>query len=211
MLVGTLDVVSLLAAAGIVIAAMAVLFINEPPKDVAEKRTPAEPVPLYIELRWKDGEPHDVDTWVQCQLIRPDGGEDTYTVSYRQRHAGFLDLVWDDLGGRGTANFERVTSNSAITKIPPNVLCRGNVHLYSTHAGNLPLEGSLLVILDKDAPSEEALTPEVGLDFKISHQGEELTLFEIAWNQEGHLDSKTVLMYPKVSRTCLATDLCDKG
>ncbi|PIR82264.1 hypothetical protein COU20_03875 [Candidatus Kaiserbacteria bacterium CG10_big_fil_rev_8_21_14_0_10_59_10] len=205
-----LDVVALLAVMTILIAALAVPFINEPPKDVAEKRAPTEPVPFYVELRWEYGQPHDVDTWVQCVIVRPDGVKSVYTVSYRQRHAGFLDLVWDDLGSPSPVNFERVVSNSNVQKMPPNTFCRINAHLYSSHGGMMPVKGDLTVILDKDAPTEELLTPEKGLPFSIVYKGEEVTLFELAWDERGQLIQGAIAMYPNVPLSCLATSICGK-
>jgi hypothetical protein len=205
-----IDIIAGLAGFGILLALLQVLFINEPPKDVAEKRTPTEPSPFYLELKWEDGAPHDVDTWVRCTVARPDGNSESYTVSYLQKHAGPLDLVWDDLGGPTPQNFERVISNSLIERIPPNTFCYVNAHLYNSHSGAFPLRGHLTLILDKDGSSEEVLTPAGGLKFILSFPGEETTLFRIGWDQHGQPMRESIEAYPNVQRICLATKACLK-
>ena len=110
-LIAVLDALAILGGLAIMLFVMAVVFVNKPPKDVAERRTPTEPVPLYVQVSWTYGAPHDVDTWMRCRVRTQDGEAVEYVVGYKQRHHGFLDLVWDDLGKKGTPNFEKIVGN----------------------------------------------------------------------------------------------------
>lgn len=201
LVLGMLDFMTITAAVGIAASAVSIPHVNEPPKDVAERTTPVAPTVLYSILNWKDGEPHDVDGWHRCTVQRASGPLH-YTVNYRQRSDGFLDLLRDDLGRPSYLNAELVQSNSEINQMPPNTVCRVNVHLYHSHTGSLPVEGHLIVILNKDAKNEVLLAD---VPFELARPGQEVTVAAIAFDGDGNPLTDAISTYPDAETVPIAT------
>src|SRR3989344_5465972 len=65
-MLGWVDLTTNTAVLGLAAASLSVPYVNQPPKNQADKRVSVTPVPLFVRLRWGDGLPHDLDLWVMC-------------------------------------------------------------------------------------------------------------------------------------------------
>jgi len=175
------------------IAMVAVQFINEPARNNGNKRTPVTPTPLFVRLAWGALLPHDLDLWVRCyQQIGDNPPTNIISIGYSRTSEGWLDLLRDDQGGH-IINEEQLQSNSTVNGIPPNTTCHFNVHLYLPHGGNLPVDGDIKVIQNKDSDTEVPVS-DVDVDgtrgtrFTLKYTGEEITLVTAHWDEKGKLE-----------------------
>ena len=202
-LVGFIDVALLLALVGVVVAMETIPFINRPPKDVADRRAPSEPIAFFLEDQWPDGFPHDIDTWVECDSEIDGVRTNRLTVGYPRRSALWLDLQRDDLGAPSVRNIEIIQSNSEVTKVPPNTFCRLNVHLYHSHGGILPVHGTMRVILNKDSSTTEKVVVET--KYELRRPGEEITVAQLVWDKDGEVIEEATVLWPTVKTEFIAT------
>lgn len=200
-LIGFLDLTSTTQLIGLAAAAIATPFVNPPPKNNGDKRLKVTPVPLFERLNWGSKLPHDLDIWTRCYSIVDGRKADHVTIGYNHRSDGWLDLLRDDQGGL-IVNEEQLQSNSEVSAIPPNTLCNFNVHLYHSHGGQLPVEGELIVIQNKDG-DDEMLVGDV--KFTLSAPGEEQTVLTAAWDAHSNLIKGSVLRYPDAPLQPIAT------
>lgn len=202
-LVGLLDLATNTAITGMALSAMMMPHVNDPPKNVAEKKTPTAPSAVFFQIQWTYGDPHDIDMWTRCYSIVDEKKQKAITVGYFQRSAGWLDLQRDDLGRPSIINLEEVKSNSEILEVPPNTSCRINVHLYHSHGGMLPIEGNLIAISNKDDTSKESLIAVV--QFRLNKPGDEITLLYVSWDEEGQVIDDSVQTFPDVKTIPIVT------
>jgi len=203
--VGVIDLSTNTSATGILTAAVAIPHINPPPRDIAEKRTSVTPNALFIQIRWPNGFPHDVDTYLQCYVEGSDGKKhNMVNVNFRQKSDKWLNLKVDDLGRPSVINVEEVQSNSQVATVPPLTFCRLNVHLYHSHGGIMPFTGVFAMIADKDADNEKLLASG---EFVISEPGEESTLVTVSWDTRGRPILSSIKSYPNVDTVGIATTI----
>ena len=195
------DLMSNTSATGLLVSAISIPHINVPPRDVSNKRVSVSPKAIFIQIRWPNGFPHDIDTYVRCYQIVNGQKQNRLDVNYQQRSHRWLDLNRDDLGRPGMLNTEEVQSNSQVGKIPPNTFCQINAHLYHSHSGVLPVQGELLVIADKDADNEELLA---ALVFTFEKAGNELVLFTARWDNKGLVIKNSITIYPQAEGDFIA-------
>lgn len=185
--------------------AASLIHMNEPPKGDQMDRSDTTPAAIFVQVSWDDGEPHDVDTYLRCTEYLV-GKEVITEVNFRQKHSGFLDLFPDDLGKPSFENYERTMSNSMRDRLLPNTLCQLNVHLWSAHSGELPIDGEFHVILNKDDPVKEVrLTDKKGSKYSLSIPGEEVTLAQLVINDVGEIYTEASALYPETAHQCMAT------
>jgi len=197
------DLFALTSATGLITSAIAIPHINPPPRDVGKRRTPIEPTALYFEVRWPDGELHDIDVWVACYNEIGGIKVNFLSIGFIQKSNLWMDLIRDDLGRPSVINFERVLSNSEAPTIPPNAFCRFNVHLYHSHGGSLPVEGVITAIANKDDTANERLI--ASIPFVLSVRGEEITVLTVAWDDRGVFIPQSVKTFPEVETKLIAT------
>lgn len=186
------------------VALVSVIHINPPPLGEYEKVSKLAPSALYAQIGWKFNEPHDVDTYLRCSS-HVNGCAFRFTVNFKQKVSGFLDMGHDDLGKPSANNHETAMTNSKIDQLPPNTVCVLNAHLYSSRGGTIPLSGVFHVILNKDNPDEEILTTAEGLPYELRHKGEEVTLMQLVINEDGQVMRDATLFFPETPFVCLAT------
>jgi len=195
------DLLMLTAASSMQTAVIAVLNVNPPPKDLAEKIKPKKPVVLWGVMEWQRATPNDLDLWVECVTLA-DARKNTVIVSYRQRTDGWLDLSQDDQGAPSPENFEVVNSNSNIWAVPPRTVCTFNVHHYAAKGGPIPMHGVFKLWWKMNTPEEVLLA---NLNFSVQGAGEERTLLVVHWDERGQLDRDTTTSYPTAQTRFIAT------
>ncbi len=202
-LLGFLDLSVSTQTVGLAAASLSIPYVN--PKSTAngDKKLSVAPVALYARLQWEKGKPHDVDFWVRCNTLADAGKGEVQDANWKSRNATWFDLIKDDVGGPSYLNEEQVQSNSqAEGLIPPNTTCRLNVHLYHSHEGQFPLQGSVLVIQDKDS-DQEILVGDVS--FSLMFPGQELTILTAVWDERGNLIPEGTSVFPEAAMVAIAT------
>lgn len=202
MLIGWVDITTNVSVTGLAAAALSVPYVNPPPKNQADKRVPVTPVPFFVRLRWGDGLPHDLDLWIACHQGVGDKTTNEIVVGYRQKSAGWLDLLRDDLGGPSILNEEQAQSNSEVRRVPARSTCRVNVHLYHTSGGTIPVRGNVIVILNKDGDNEYLLG---NVTFDLVVPGQEITALVATWGEGGEPIKESVQIYPDAPQELIAT------
>lgn len=202
LLLGFVDLTTNTQMLGLAAAAISTPFVNPPPKNNGDKKLNVTPTPFYIRIRWKDGAPHDIDTWVRCYNLVEGTRGNEITIGYSRKSHGWLDLLRDDLGGPSYLNEESVQSNSTIPRMLPNTTCRINLHLYHSHGGKLPVVGNVVVIQDKDS-DDETLVGDV--EFQLDFPGQEITTIVATWDDHGNLIQEAVEKFPEAPVELIAT------
>jgi hypothetical protein len=168
-----LDVLMNTALGFIVLFILAFIMVRPEAKPAPEVK--AE---FIIQVTWADGNPDDVDTWVQA----PNGS----VCSFRRREDGFMNLTKDDLGDR---NDTVTLPDGSVLKSPINkevVEIRGiipgehiaNVHMYSKVSPE-PTEVTVDLIRTK-APYGTIVSKKV-----VLQRGEEKTAFRFTVTIDG--------------------------
>lgn len=201
-LLGFLDLSTTTQMAGLASAGLAIPYVNPKSENNGDKKVAVSPVPLFARVQWKGGWPHDLDFWVQCFNLANGEKTNYVNVNYKQKAGLWLDLVKDDLGGPSYLNEEQVQSNSQVQGVPNNTSCTFNVHLYHSHGGAFPLEGSIIVIQDKDSDQEVLIAD---LSFLVAFPGEEMTLVSAVWDDRGNFLPEGSSVYPDVPTKSIAT------
>ncbi|MGE5147620.1 MAG: hypothetical protein ACM3N5_12785 [Candidatus Eiseniibacteriota bacterium] len=144
---------------------------------------------VMVEIRWPDELDADVDLWVQAPGDVP--------VGYSNKGGKIFNLLRDDLGTKGDAtglNYEVSYSRG----IPPGEYVV-NVHLYrnNTQLTEIPVTTVVSVKGPTAHGAKQILTSQV----KLTHLGQELTVFRFRLTKNGELDSGSVNSLPKPLRS----------
>jgi hypothetical protein len=196
------DLQNSVSVATLTISATAIPFVNEPSKNDGDKKLPVSPTPLYVELDWGENLPHDLDLWISCYQETGGIKSNALTIGYKRTSQGWMDLLRDDLGAPSPINKEVAQANSDVSRVPPNVFCQFNVHLYHSHGGALPVKGVLNVIQDKDSQNQKAVA---SASFEINEPGQEITAVSARWDERGDLIASSVQMFPEGPQLKIAT------
>ena len=202
LLICFLDITTSGQTLGLAAAAISMPFVNPPPKNNGDKRLAVTPVPLFIRNQWRDGLPHDIDTWVRCYSLVQGQRANVLTIGYSRTSEGWLDLLRDDQGAPSYLNEERIQSNSGVSQVPPNTACFVNVHLYHSHGGGIPVEGELVVIQDKDGDNEKLVGD---IKYELVVPGQEITVLSAVWDDHGNLFPDSVEKFPAAHTELIAT------
>ena len=144
---------------------------------------------VMVEIRWPDELDADVDLWVQAPGDVP--------VGYSNKGGKIFNLLRDDLGTKGDAtglNYEVSYSRGIV---PGEYIV--NVHLYrnNTQLTDIPVTTVVSVKAPHAHGAKQILTSQV----KLSHLGQELTVFRFRLNKNGDLDAGSVNSLPKPLRS----------
>ena len=144
---------------------------------------------VMVEIRWPDELDADVDLWVQAPGDVP--------VGYSNKGGKIFNLLRDDLGTKGDAtglNYEVSYSRGIV---PGEYIV--NVHLYrnNTQLTDIPVTTVVSVKAPHAHGAKQILTSEV----KLTHLGQELTVFRFRLNKNGDLDAGSVNSLPKPLRS----------
>lgn len=175
-----------LALAGFVAMVLLLLPHLNPPA-TAEEGTPA-PGNVIVEISWPEKVDADVDLWVQAP------GD--VAVGYSNKGGLIFNLLRDDLGGQ--ADVTEINYEVSYSRGVPAGEYTVNVHLYRDMSGQLPLPVTVTVSV-KSAPNLAAkriLTTKL----KLNHQGQEMTAFRFALDEDGRLVAGSVHDLPKPLR-----------
>ncbi|QQG38289.1 MAG: hypothetical protein HYS26_01940 [Candidatus Kaiserbacteria bacterium] len=183
--------------------AIAIPQVNPPPRDGIEKRQTTEPTPFYIEMRWADQLPHDLDLYITCYSLVNMQRTDPTVVFYNRKSSRWLNLLHDATGyPRSQRNVEEARVNSSVRTVPKNTVCLINTHIWSRHGGPLPVKGTVLAIANKDSPRQKTI---VNLEFTIGQVGEECSLAQIVWDEKSDVLFDSVETYPNLPTQRIAT------
>ena len=144
---------------------------------------------VMVEIRWPDELDADVDLWVQAPGDVP--------VGYSNKGGKIFNLLRDDLGTKGDAtglNYEVSYSRGIV---PGEYVV--NVHLYrnNTQLNEIPVTTVVSVKGPHAHGAKQILTSQV----KLTHLGQELTVFRFRLNKNGDLDAGSVNSLPKPLRS----------
>ncbi len=200
LLLAFIDLLANTAATGVILSGLATPHINPPPQNQADKATDTSPTAFFVQLTWGDDLPHDIDMAVACGSLQ--NKQLPSTVNYKQTRSGWLVLKQDDQGKPSVMNLEKVESNTEVMKIPPLTRCWINAHLYHTHNGSMPVEGTLLAIQDKDNAHERLISR---VPFKLTFPGEEITVIEVTWNERSVILDEVTETFPNTKLARIMT------
>jgi hypothetical protein len=139
----------------------------------------ASPGNVIVEIRWPDGSDADVDLWVQAPGDVP--------VGYSNKGGAIFNLLRDDLGRVGdptNQNYEISFSRG----LPPGEYT-ANAHLYRNPSGQ-PVDVTMAISVKANAQS--SARPLLSTKMTLRREGEELTGFRFALNQDGKLQAGSV-------------------
>ena len=144
---------------------------------------------VMVEIRWPDELDADVDLWVQAPGDVP--------VGYSNKGGKIFNLLRDDLGTKGDAtglNYEVSYSRGIV---PGEYIV--NVHLYrnNTQLTDIPVTTVVSVKAPHAHGAKQILTSQV----KLSHLGQELTVFRFRLTENGDLETGSVSSLPKPLRS----------
>jgi hypothetical protein len=139
----------------------------------------SSPGNVIVEIRWPDGHDADVDLWVQAPGDVP--------VGYSNKGGAIFNLLRDDLGRVGdptNQNYEISFSRG----LPPGEYT-ANVHLYRNPSGQ-PVDVTMAVSVKANVQS--SARPLLSTKMTLRREGEELTGFRFALDQDGRLQAGSV-------------------
>jgi hypothetical protein len=144
---------------------------------------------VMVEVRWPDQVDADVDLWVQAPTDVP--------VGYSNKGGKVFNLLRDDLGTKGDAtglNYE-VSYSRGVVAGEYTV----NVHLYrnNTQLADIPVTTVISVKGPTAHTAKQILTSQV----KLSHIGQETTVFRFRLTKNGELEAGSVNGLPKPLRS----------
>jgi hypothetical protein len=144
---------------------------------------------VMVEVRWPDQVDADVDLWVQAPSDVP--------VGYSNKGGKVFNLLRDDLGTKGDAtglNYEVSYSRGVIAGE-----YTVNVHLYrnNTQQSDIPVTTVISVKGPTAHTAKQILTSQV----KLSHIGQEVTVFRFRLTKNGELEAGSVHGLPKPLRS----------
>lgn len=176
-----------LALAGFVAMVLLLLPHLNPPA-TADDGTPA-PGNVIVEINWPHKVDADIDLWVQAPGDGP--------VGYSNKGGLIFNLLRDDLGGQ--ADVTDINYEVSYSRGVPSGEYTVNVHLYRDMSGQLPIPVTVTVSVKKAAksPAKRLLTTKL----MMQHQGQELTAFRFALDDEGKIVPGSVHDLPKPLRS----------
>lgn len=139
----------------------------------------ASPGNVIVEIRWPEGHDADVDLWVQAPGDVP--------VGYSNKGGAIFNLLRDDLGRVGdptNQNYEISFSRG----LPPGEYT-ANAHLYRNPSGQ-PVEVTMAISVKADV--QASARPLLTTKLVLRREGEELTGFRFALDQDGRLQAGSV-------------------
>ena len=179
------DVV-MLALCGFVAIVLLLLPHLNPPTAADQVKSPGN---VIVEIRWPDDLNTDVDLWVEAPGDMP--------VGYSNKGGGVFNLLRDYLGH--TNDLSELNYEMSYSRGVPAGSYTVNVHLYRNKTYAFPVPVTVVVTV-KDAPHTRArqiLKTEVSL----RREGEEITAFRFALNEDGTLVTGSVNSVPRPLRS----------
>lgn len=181
------DVIMLALAGFVALVILLLPHIAEP----GARQTEDVPAPgnVIVEIRWPDALDADVDLWVQAPGDVP--------VGYSNKGGLIFNLLRDDLGLRADAtriNYEVTYSRG----IPPGEYTV-NLHLYRNKAGVIPVPVTVVVSVKGD-PTQSGKQI-LASDVDLTRNGQELTVFRFALDEDGSLRPGSVHSLAKPLRS----------
>src|ERR1035437_6328874 len=105
-------------------ATAAIPYINPKSRNNGDQRLPITPTPLYVELDWGYGLPHDLDLWIRCYQERDGVKVNMLSIGDKRTSEGWMDLQRDDQGMPSPLNKEVAQANSDVSHVPPDSVCQ---------------------------------------------------------------------------------------
>jgi len=135
---------------------------------------------IFVSVRWPDGEPQDIDLWVQ--------GPDGTPVGYSNKVSSTWSYLRDDLGADV---FSKENYELAVTQGVPTGKYIINLHFFSSHGGrfNVPVKAEIVLKKTPDAEKEFIFKGEI----TIKNVGDEITVVQF------HIDETRNLIKESVS------------
>jgi hypothetical protein len=176
-----------LALAGFVAVVLLLLPHLNPPA-TADAGTPA-PGNVIVELSWPNRIDADVDLWVQAPGDVP--------VGYSNKGGTIFNLLRDDLGRQ--ADVTDINYEVTYSRGVPAGEYIVNVHLYRDMSGQLPLPAT--VVVSVKASADVAAKRVLSTKLRLTHQGQETTVFRFTLDEAGNLVPGSVHDLPKALRS----------
>lgn len=176
-----------LALAGFVAVVLLLLPHLNPPA-TADAGTPA-PGNVIVELSWPNQLDADVDLWVQAPGDVP--------VGYSNKGGTIFNLLRDDLGRQ--ADVTDINYEVTYSRGVPAGEYIVNVHLYRDMSGQLPLPAT--VVVSVKASADVAAKRVLSTKLRLTHQGQETTVFRFTLDEAGNLVPGSVHDLPKALRS----------
>jgi len=176
-----------LALAGFVAVVLLLLPHLNPPA-TANEGTPA-PGNVIVELNWPSQIDADVDLWVQAPGDVP--------VGYSNKGGTIFNLLRDDLGRQ--ADVTDINYEVTYSRGVPAGEYIVNVHLYRDMSGQLPLPAT--VVVSVKSSSDVAAKRILSTKLRLTHQGQETTVFRFSLDDAGNLVPGSVHDLPKALRS----------
>jgi hypothetical protein len=176
-----------LALAGFVAVVLLLLPHLNPPA-TADAGTPA-PGNVIVELSWPNQIDADVDLWVQAPGDVP--------VGYSNKGGTIFNLLRDDLGRQ--ADVTDINYEVTYSRGVPAGEYIVNVHLYRDMSGQLPLPAT--VVVSVKASADVAAKRVLSTKLRLTHQGQETTVFRFTLDEAGNLVPGSVHDLPKALRS----------
>lgn len=179
------DVIMLALAGFVAIVILLIPFINQDAKKEEEAKAQGN---LFVEIRWQDNSPNDVDLWVKAPGDKP--------VGYSNKNGVYFDLLRDDLGYSPSdpmgLNYESAFSRSAV---PGEYIVNLHGYHFEEKVPTL-VEVSVSMKRPTDTSARRILNSKVQLRSK-----EELTVFRFKIDEHGYFDPFSVNRIPHPLRT----------
>ena len=134
---------------------------------------------IFVSVRWPDGQPQDIDLWVQ--------GPDGMAVGYSNRVSATWSYLRDDLGAD---TFSPENYELAVTQgIPPGKYVI-NLHFFSSHGGPLNVPVKAEVVLKKTPDAEKEIIFKGEVTIKIV--GDEITIVQFQMDETRSVIKETI-------------------
>lgn len=165
----------------VVILIFLILFLLILPKE--KKKDESQNVQIggniAVSVRWPDGQPQDIDLWVQ--------GPDGIPVGYSNRTSRTWSYLRDDLG---TDVFSPENYELAVTQGVPMGKYVINLHFFSNHGGplNVPVQAEVILKATQVADKEIIFKGEV----IIKNTGDEITVVQFQIDENRSLIKNSV-------------------
>jgi len=174
---------ALIAFTDVLFAILFVFFLMPHQPSVAEAEKAVPPGHLTVIATWPSGIDIDVDLWVRAPNQKN-------AVGYSNKGGPIFNLLRDDLGA--TADLTAHNSEYSFSRgLPPGEYIVA-VHLFSTHG------------LGADVPVHIEVRRQIGRvyalvaseDVMFDHQGQEITVIRLTFDEQGGVISKSYVPKP---------------
>lgn len=180
------DVIFLALAGFVAMVLLLLPFINPPATAREEAPTPGN---VIVEITWPEDIDADVDLWVEAPGDGP--------VGYSNKGGLIFNLLRDDLGNQSDVTDVNYEVSYSRGVVPGEYTV--NVHLYRDVSGLLPLPVTVAVSVK---PSPQLAAKRIlHTQLMLKHQGQELTAFRFALDEDGKLVPGSVHDLPKPLRS----------